>query len=82
MITKVYLGTVTRDLCYQYCFCHPTTPTQLKEAIDPLLEVTDLGYQLGPVIQSDLKTEIKGCEANWQISHFKLWESSMSNSHR
>lgn len=89
VITKVYLGTITRDLCYQYCFCHPTTPPQLKETVDPpslslhlVAEVTDLGYQLGPVIQPGLKTEIKDTGANWQIRHFKLWEFTMSSNRK
>lgn len=64
--TQVYLGTIVRDFGYQYCFYHLTTPTQVKEAVRPpslslhlVAEVTGLGYQLAPVIQTGLKTEIK-----------------------
>lgn len=44
----------------------PNLPTQVKEAVHPpslslhlVAEVTGLGYQLAPVIQTGLKTEIK-----------------------
>lgn len=77
VITKVYLGTIMRDFGYQYSSYHLTTPTQLKEAVHPpslslhlVAEVTGLGYQLAPVIQTGLKTEIKvsGAQlANWPL---------------